>query len=69
MASLFAFVTSEEIIQIKFCGVYYLTVLVLYILQQLFTLVLAASSGAELGRRRTEISTAIHLHYGEYSSC
>ena len=45
MASLFASVTSEEIIQIKFCGVYYLTVLVLYILQQLLTSVLAASSG------------------------
>ena len=62
MASLFASVTSEEIIQIKFCGVYYLTVLVLYILQQLFTSVLAASS-------RYWISTAIHLHFGEYSSC
>ena len=28
MASWFAAVTSEEIIQINFCGVYYLTVLV-----------------------------------------
>ena len=28
MASRFAAVTSEEIIQINFCGVYYLTVLV-----------------------------------------
>ena len=28
MASQFASVTSEETIQIKFCGVYYLTVLV-----------------------------------------
>ena len=28
MASRFASVTSEEIIQINFCGVYYLTVLV-----------------------------------------
>ena len=31
MASRFASVTSEEIIQINFCGVYYLTVLVLII--------------------------------------
>ena len=28
MASLFTSITSEEIIQINFCGVYYLTVLV-----------------------------------------
>ena len=45
MASRFASATSEEIIQINFFGVYYLTVLVYTVLKQLFTSVSVASVG------------------------